>query len=233
MTTTQTHNNNNGESSSSSKSKPKTTKPPKPTKEKAEESTGTGTGGNKAKSAKELKKEKRAALVAAREGGGGEGGERASDVPTGTGNNSDKIDRNDKVIINGTPHPRNNHPLPNAQIQNHSQSQHVAAQESFYSHVTTHKTPNTLEASTSGKIHPIVVRLGVLMANGAMRGANSRTMGMMAAFQQVIRDYKTPENAVMWKDLMSHLSPMITYLEGCRPKGTGGGNAIRCVPSYT
>lgn len=67
----------------------------------------------------------------------------------------------------------------------------------------------------------------MLMANGELRGANARTMGMMNAFQEVIRDYQTPEDAVMWKDLMVHLSPMITYLEGCRPKGTGGGNAIR------
>jgi translation initiation factor eIF-2B subunit delta len=65
------------------------------------------------------------------------------------------------------------------------------------------------------------------MASGTLRGANARTIGMMSAFQEVIRDYQTPENAIMWKDLMSHLSPMITYLEGCRPKGQGGGNAIR------
>jgi translation initiation factor eIF-2B subunit delta len=50
---------------------------------------------------------------------------------------------------------------------------------------------------------------------------------MMRCWQEVIRDYETPESAVMWKDLMSHLSPMITFLEGCRPKGQGGGNAIR------
>jgi translation initiation factor eIF-2B subunit delta len=65
------------------------------------------------------------------------------------------------------------------------------------------------------------------MANGELRGANARTMGMMSAFKEVIRDYETPESVVMWKDLMSHLSPMISFLEGCRPKGTGGGNAIR------
>ena len=67
------------------------------------------------------------------------------------------------------------------------------------------------------------------MANGTLRGANARTIGMMRCWQEVIRDYETPESAVMWKDLMSHMSPMITFLEGCRPKGQGGGNAIRSV----
>ncbi|EIW68307.1 hypothetical protein TREMEDRAFT_15648, partial [Tremella mesenterica DSM 1558] len=78
-----------------------------------------------------------------------------------------------------------------------------------------------------GKLHPIIIRLGVLMSSGTLRGANARTIGMMIAFQEVIRDYETPENAVLWKDLPGHLSPMISFLENCRPKGVGGGNAIR------
>lgn len=69
------------------------------------------------------------------------------------------------------------------------------------------------------------------MASGTLRGANARTIGMMRCWQEVIRDYETPESAVMWKDLMSHMSPMITFLEGCRPKGQGGGNAIRWLKS--
>ena len=65
------------------------------------------------------------------------------------------------------------------------------------------------------------------MSSGTLRGANARTMGMMVAFQEVIDDYETPESSVLWKDLPVHLSPMIAWLEACRPKGVGGGNAIR------
>ena len=54
---------------------------------------------------------------------------------------------------------------------------------------------------------------------------------MMAAFQEVIRYYECPEQAVLWKDLPVYLSPMISWLEGCRPKGVGGGNAIRWLKS--
>ena len=65
------------------------------------------------------------------------------------------------------------------------------------------------------------------MSSGTLRGANARTMAMMAAYQEVIGDYACPDQAVLWKDLPVYLSPMISWLEACRPKGVGGGNAIR------
>jgi translation initiation factor eIF-2B subunit delta len=210
---------NNGESS---QPKPKPTNPPqsaKPNKGKEVKEEGGGKG----KTAKELKKEKRAALVAAR--GGGEEGDAPGSSTPGPG----PTGRPDKVSIDGTPQsqtqPNSNH---RPTFPSHDSILPPAPRtEGFYSHVVTHKHPDTREAFNSGRIHPLVVRLGVLMANGELRGANARTMGMMSAFKEVIRDYETPESVVMWKDLMSHLSPMISFLEGCRPKGTGGGNAIR------
>ena len=66
-----------------------------------------------------------------------------------------------------------------------------------------------------------------MMSSGELRGANARTMAMMLAFRQVIEDYQCPEQTVLWKDLPNHLSPMIAWLEDCRPKGVGGGNGIR------
>lgn len=67
------------------------------------------------------------------------------------------------------------------------------------------------------------------MSSGRLRGSNARTIGTMSCFQEVIRDYESPEHAVLWKDLPVYLSPMIAWLETCRPKGVGGGNAIRSV----
>jgi translation initiation factor eIF-2B subunit delta len=215
--TTPTSASNNGESS---QPKPKPTNPPqsaKPNKGKEAKEEGGGKG----KTAKELKKEKRAALVAAR-GGGEEGDAPGSSTPS-------PASRPDKVSIDGTPQPQNqSNSTQRPTFPSHDSILPPAPRtEGFYSHVVTHKHPDTREAFNSGRIHPLVVRLGVLMANGELRGANARTMGMMSAFKEVIRDYETPESVVMWKDLMSHLSPMISFLEGCRPKGTGGGNAIR------
>lgn len=69
------------------------------------------------------------------------------------------------------------------------------------------------------------------MSTGVLRGANARTLGLMAAFKEVIREYEAPEGTLLWKDLPVHLSPMIAWLDGCRPKGVGGGNAIRWLKS--
>jgi translation initiation factor eIF-2B subunit delta len=204
----------NGESSS----RPKPAKPTKPTKTEPQSEAGAG---GKAKSAKELKKEKRAALVAAR--GGGE--------EVGAGGSPDQAPGQTP-----TQPPKGGHAHAHAHATSSSAAKRPPApvaeptpaqQDVFFSHLPSHKNPNTREAFDSSRVHPTVVRLGVLMASGTLRGANARTIGMMSAFQEVIRDYQTPESAIMWKDLMSHLSPMITYLEGCRPKGQGGGNAIR------
>lgn len=73
----------------------------------------------------------------------------------------------------------------------------------------------------------MVVRLGVLVASGTLRGASARTIAVLQAFSEVVHDYKCPDDAVFWKDLNSYISPMIAYLETCRPKGVGVGNAIR------
>jgi len=215
--TTPTSASNNGESS---QRPPKPTKPPQSTKPNKGKEVKEEAGG-KGKTAKELKKEKRAALVAAR-GGGEEGDATGSSTPNPAA-------RPDKVSIDGTPQSQSQPTTANRPTFPSQDSTLPTVQriEGFYSHVVTHKHPDTREAFNSGRIHPLVVRLGVLMANGELRGANARTMGMMSAFKEVIRDYETPESVVMWKDLMSHLSPMISFLEGCRPKGTGGGNAIR------
>jgi translation initiation factor eIF-2B subunit delta len=99
--------------------------------------------------------------------------------------------------------------------------------QQYFSHLPVHKDAGTPAAFASGKIHPVVVRLGVLIASGTLRGASARTLAVLEAFREVVHDYTCPENAVVWKDLNSHISPMIAYLEGCRPKGVGVGNAIR------
>lgn len=99
--------------------------------------------------------------------------------------------------------------------------------QQYFSHLPVPRDAGTPAAFASGKIHPLVVRLGVLIASGTLRGASARTMAVLEAFREVVRDYNCPENAVFWKDLNSHISPMIAYLETCRPKGVGVGNAIR------
>lgn len=101
------------------------------------------------------------------------------------------------------------------------------AASTFFSHLPGPRDPDTPAALSSDKLHPTIVRLGVLIAAGTLRGASARTVGVLEAFREVVHDYQCPETGVFWKDLNSHISPMIAYLETCRPKGVGVGNAIR------
>jgi translation initiation factor eIF-2B subunit delta len=121
--------------------------------------------------------------------------------------------------------------LKRSSTQNNAASDPTSSQALFFSHLPPHLPPDTAAAFDSQKLHPEIIRLGVLMANGKLRGANARTMALMAAFQAVIRDYECPDQADLWKDLPIHLSPMIAWLDKCRPKGVGGGNAIRWLKS--
>ncbi|ADV23533.1 translation initiation factor eIF-2B subunit delta [Cryptococcus gattii Ru294] len=195
-------------------------------------------GEPKAKSAKELKKEKRAAAVAARaistDGGvpeGPPGGKQSSSTTTSDGRHSPAVHLNSSsqnpASSAGPSAPRRPPNLPEFSAP----TLFAIQQNLFFSHLP-HQTPaDTVSALDTGKIHPIIIRVGVLMNSGQLRGANARTIGMMSAFKEVIRDYECPDQAVLWKDLPVYLSPMIAWLETCRPKGVGGGNAIRWLKS--
>lgn len=195
-------------------------------------------GEPKAKSAKELKKEKRAAAVAARaistDGGvpeGPPGAKQLSSTTNSDGRHSPAVHLNSSsqnpASSAGPSAPRRPPNLPEFSAP----TLFAIQQNLFFSHLP-HQTPaDTVSALDTGKIHPIIIRVGVLMNSGQLRGANARTIGMMSAFKEVIRDYECPDQAVLWKDLPVYLSPMIAWLETCRPKGVGGGNAIRWLKS--
>jgi translation initiation factor eIF-2B subunit delta len=157
-----------------------------------------------AKSAKDLKREKRAAAVANR--GGDAPPKRPAPLTTASAANVPSVPAAAPVSTAA--------PVL-SQVQN------------LFAHLPSHKPVSTPSALLSSKLHPVIIRLGVLMSTGVLRGANARTLGLMAAFKEVVREYEAPEGTLLWKDLPVHLSPMIAWLDGCRPKGVGGGNAIR------
>ncbi|ODN83710.1 hypothetical protein L202_01804 [Cryptococcus amylolentus CBS 6039] len=196
-------------------------------------------GEPKPKSAKDLKKEKRAAAVAARavEDGaqGGPSGRPAAGTQ-GEGRSSPVVSlsgQSSSTAPASAGHSAGSSALrrpPNASEPS-APTISTIQQNLFFSHLPRTMPTDTVAALDSGKIHPMIMRVGVLMSSGQLRGANARTIGMMSAFREVIRDYECPEEAVLWKDLPVHLSPMIAWLETCRPKGVGGGNAIRWLKS--
>ena len=78
-----------------------------------------------------------------------------------------------------------------------------------------------------GSIHPAVLRLGLQLAEGLIAGSNSRVVGMLRAFQQVIRDFEPPPSKVFARELDSSLKTQIQYLVDCRPQSMAMGNAIK------
>lgn len=181
--------------------------------------SGTSSPGGKALSAKDQKRLARAARVAGRvdqapptQGAPAAGGSRQA--PAANEQQQSGPSRHRRAIAAEAVEKAAPPPPPNASSQ-------------FFSHLPMPRGPGTADALISDKIHPVVVRLGVLVASGALRGASARTMAVLQAFSEVVHDYQCPPDAVFWKDLNSYISPMIAYLETCRPKGVGVGNAIR------
>ncbi|KAG7242969.1 hypothetical protein INR49_017660 [Caranx melampygus] len=103
---------------------------------------------------------------------------------------------------------------------------------SLFSHLHQYsrKAPLTQQLSIpSTVIHPAIVRLGLQYSQGIVAGSNARSVALLHAFQQVIRDYTTPPNEELSRDLVNKLKPYISFLNQCRPLSASMGNAIKYI----
>lgn len=88
-----------------------------------------------------------------------------------------------------------------------------------------HKSPNTIVKPEN--VHPQISRLGSLLSNFSIVGANARTLALMSGLKLVIGSYNTPAGTTLSRNLLSVISPQISHLESCRPKSLSNGSAIR------
>uniref|UniRef100_A0A673BRH0 Translation initiation factor eIF2B subunit delta n=1 Tax=Sphaeramia orbicularis TaxID=375764 RepID=A0A673BRH0_9TELE len=103
---------------------------------------------------------------------------------------------------------------------------------SLFSHLHQYsrKAPLTQQLSIpSSVIHPAIVRLGLQYSQGIVAGSNARSVALLHAFKQVIRDYTTPPNEELSRDLVNKLKPYISFLNQCRPLSASMGNAIKYI----
>ncbi len=108
--------------------------------------------------------------------------------------------------------------------QAHSKMVHL------FSHLPQYHKRSTLSRTmnlTKPELHPAVVTLGLLYADGSVRGSNARTAAMLLAFKEVVRAYQLPPDKVLRLDLDKALKPHIQYLIDCRPHSIAMGNAIK------
>ncbi|TIB97670.1 kinase-like protein [Wallemia mellicola] len=99
----------------------------------------------------------------------------------------------------------------------------VATTASPFKHL--HKSPNTIVKPEN--VHPQISRLGSLLSNFSIVGANARTLALMSGLKLVIGSYNTPAGTTLSRNLLSVISPQISHLESCRPKSLSNGSAIR------
>ncbi|KAK9288925.1 hypothetical protein L1049_017396 [Liquidambar formosana] len=78
-------------------------------------------------------------------------------------------------------------------------------------------------------MHPAVYKVGLQFLAGDIFGGNARCVAMLRAFQEAIKDYSTPPEKTLVRDLTAKISSYVSFLTECRPLSISMGNAIRVL----
>ncbi|XP_015587510.1 translation initiation factor eIF-2B subunit delta isoform X2 [Cephus cinctus] len=78
-------------------------------------------------------------------------------------------------------------------------------------------------------IHPAIVRLGVQYANKIIVGSNARCVALLAAVQQLVKDFERPSQADFTRGLEASLQECVAYLHHCRPLAVSMHNALKHI----
>ncbi|KAK4602206.1 hypothetical protein RGQ29_011308 [Quercus rubra] len=76
-------------------------------------------------------------------------------------------------------------------------------------------------------VHPVVYKVGLQYISGDISGGNARCIAMLQAFQEAIKDYSTPDEKTLTRDLTAKINSYVSFLNECRPLSISMGNAIR------
>ncbi|KAJ0578025.1 putative nagB/RpiA transferase, initiation factor 2B-like protein [Helianthus annuus] len=76
-------------------------------------------------------------------------------------------------------------------------------------------------------VHPTVYKVGLQFLAGDIMWSNTRCIAMLQAFQKVIKDYSTPPEKTLARDLTAKINTSVSFLNECRPLSISMGNAIR------
>ncbi|CAA7408513.1 unnamed protein product [Spirodela intermedia] len=76
-------------------------------------------------------------------------------------------------------------------------------------------------------MHPSVYKVGLQYLAGDISGGNNRCVAMLLAFRDAIRDYSTPPEKTLIRDLTARIGIYVSFLIECRPLSISMGNAIK------
>ncbi|EOY04266.1 hypothetical protein SCA6_016985 [Theobroma cacao] len=80
-------------------------------------------------------------------------------------------------------------------------------------------------------MHPAVYKVGLQYLSGDICGGNARCIAMLQAFKEAIKDYLTPPEKTLIRDLTARISSYVSFLIECRPLSISMGNAIKFLKS--
>lgn len=69
--------------------------------------------------------------------------------------------------------------------------------------------------------------MGLQYLAGDITGGNARCIAMLQAFSEAMRDYRTPAEKSLTRDLTTKIGSYVSFLIECRPLSISMGNAIR------
>ncbi|XP_043720087.1 translation initiation factor eIF-2B subunit delta-like isoform X1 [Telopea speciosissima] len=78
-------------------------------------------------------------------------------------------------------------------------------------------------------MHPAIYKVGLQYLSGDISGGNARCIAMLQAFKEAIRDYSTPMEKSLNRDLTAKISSYVSFFIECRPLSISMGNAIRVL----
>ncbi|OMO94690.1 Initiation factor 2B-related protein [Corchorus olitorius] len=78
-------------------------------------------------------------------------------------------------------------------------------------------------------MHPAVYKVGLQYLSGDICGGNARCIAMLQAFREAIKDYSTPPEKALIRDLTARISSYVSFLNECRPLSISMGNAIKFI----
>ncbi|KAL6006880.1 hypothetical protein ACLOJK_032376 [Asimina triloba] len=76
-------------------------------------------------------------------------------------------------------------------------------------------------------MHPAVYKVGLQYLAGDISGGNARCVAMLLAFKEAIKDYSTPPEKNLIRDLTAKIGHYVSFFIECRPLSISMGNAIR------
>ncbi|RWS16490.1 translation initiation factor eIF-2B subunit delta-like isoform X2 [Dinothrombium tinctorium] len=89
-----------------------------------------------------------------------------------------------------------------------------------------------LRSPDVNRIHPLVIQVGLRMNKALITESTPRCVAMLTAFKSLIKDYETPPQKELSRDLKEVLDKCKEFLDKCRPLSISMCNAMKMLKMH-